>query len=255
MLLSLEQRAAEHPFHSKLRQEVRPRATLTEDGIAILPVEGVLARKPDLFEILELGFEDTSEVLGMVETAASNPQVRGILLSVDSPGGFLTGGPEVADAVREALKSKPVVTWTGGTMASLAYWIGSQASTVVASRSAQVGSIGVYATHVDYSKVYERVGLNISVFKNKEADYKAAGVHGTALTEEQKAHIQDGVQKSFREFKRSVASARPQVAEEAMRGQVLYGSEAKGAGLVDRIGDQSFALGLLRSQIRARKSA
>ncbi|MEY2466756.1 MAG: hypothetical protein QOD03_1277 [Verrucomicrobiota bacterium] len=249
----LEPLAAEHPFYKMLREKMKPQMSVREDGIAVVPVEGVLARKPDVFELF-YGMEDSTNVLDMVENARRNPDVKGVLLNVDSPGGFLTGGPEIADAIKATDKQKPVVSWVGGTMASLAYYIGSQASQVIASRSAQVGSIGVFTTHIDYSKMLEVAGVKVEVIKNKEADYKAAGVMGTALSDEQRAHIQERIQSSFKDFKRAVKSARPNVADETLRGQVLSGSEAKSAGLVDRVGDMSFALSVLRSEIRQRKN-
>jgi hypothetical protein len=67
------------------------------------------------------------------------------VLNVNSPGGFSVGGAEIADAVFEF--SKPTVVWVGGMMCSLAYWIGSQAGAVVATRSA---------------------GIEVKVFRNKE---------------------------------------------------------------------------------------
>lgn len=243
--------AAEHPFFKKVRETMKPQMQLRDDGVAIIPVEGVLARKPDVFELFS-GVEDSQAVLEMVESAQRNPDVRGVLLNVDSPGGFLTGGPEIADAVKATDKIKPVTTWVGGTMASLAYWIGSQASAVVASRSAIVGSIGVFTTHLDYSKFLEAHGVKVEVIKNKEADYKAAGVMGTALTTEQRSHIQDRIQASFREFRRAVTQARADVSDDVMKGQVFTGAEAKQAKLVDRIGDMNFAISVLKSTIRSR---
>lgn len=243
--------AAEHPALKRLRDATAPQVEL-RNGIAIVPVEGALARKPDVFELAYGGIEDSQRVLDMVEGAASNAEVSGILLNIDSPGGFLTGGPEIADAVKYAGKLKPVVAWTGGMMASLAYWIGSQAGTVIASRSAIVGSIGVYTALYDYSKYLEALGVKVEVIKNKEAAFKAIGMVGTSLNDEQRSHLQERIQASFSEFRRTVKSARPGVADESMRGQVFTGMEAKNAALVDRVGDMNFALSVLRSEIRAR---
>ncbi len=246
----IEPQAAEHPFYKQLREKLRPQMTVGEDGTAIIPVEGSLARKPDVIELF-YGVEDTSNILDMVESAGRNPEVRGALLDMDSPGGFMTGGPEVADAVRRLNKAKPVVAWTGGTMASLAYWIGSQAGAVVASRSAIVGSIGAFGAHFDYTKFLESLGVKVEIFKNSEGTFKAAGAFGTALTDEQRSHIQGRIQASFGEFRRAVTSARPGIQDEAMRGQTFSGGDAKKLGLVDRIGDRNYALSVLRSAIRS----
>lgn len=243
--------AAEHPQIAKMRGELKPVATI-KDGICMIPIDGPLARKPDVYEMLMLGMEDTQNVFDMIDAAARNPDVKGILLNIDSPGGFITGGPEVADLVTQTNRKKPVVAWTGGTMASLAYWIGSASAQIIASRSAQVGSIGVYGAHVDMTKALEADGVTVEVFKNTEADFKAIGLYGTALNDTQRAHLQEQVQTAFADFRKAVKASRPQVQDSAMRGQVLSGSEAKSVGLIDRVGDLNLALSVLKSEIRAR---
>jgi signal peptide peptidase SppA len=243
-------KAAEHPVYKRIREGLKPQMTVNASGVATLPIEGVLAQKPDVWEMLFSGVEDSNHVLEMVNEASNNPDVKAVVLAIDSPGGFMTGGPEIADAVAAMNKRKPVVAHTSGTMASLAYFIGSQAGTVVASRSAQVGSIGVYTTNVDYSRMLENAGVKVEVIKNKEADYKAAGVMGTPLTEAQRGYIQDRIQASFGEFKDAVKGARPQVTDDAMRGQVFYGKEAKSKGLIDAVGDLAYAQSIARSKIR-----
>lgn len=244
-------RAAEHPFLRQVREHVRPKIEMLEGGIAVVPIEGVLCRKPSVYELLFDGVEDTDSILGMVNDAASNPQVRGILLDVDSPGGFMTGGPEVGEAVKRATKSKPVVAWSGGQMCSLAYWIGSQAQAVISSRSADIGSIGVFCAFNDYSALLASMGIKVEVFKNKEAKFKAMGVPGTSLDEEQRAFMQEDVQRAFSEFKSTVRSSRPNVTDEAMMGNTMRGKFAKEAGLVDGIGDKAFAITKLRKGIKS----
>ncbi|MGN6556218.1 MAG: S49 family peptidase [Verrucomicrobiota bacterium] len=225
---------------------------LLSDGIAVLPIKGMMARNPNPFDQLFGDVEDTAAVLEMVQSAANNPGVSGMLLDFDSPGGFYTGGPEVADAIRAAQARKPVVAFVGGMGGSLAYWMVAQAGEVVASRSAQVGSIGAFATHLDLSKMFDDAGAKLEVIKNKEADFKAIGLRGTALTDEQRIHLQERVQTGFNEFRASVKSARPQVPDSAMRGQVFSGAEAKANGLVDRVGDVSYALACVREGIKKR---
>lgn len=245
--------AAEHPVFTRMREAVKPKLSYEDDGkIAVVPIKGVLERSPDVIDAVYFGVEDTEQILGLVESAANNPDVRGVLYKIDSPGGFVTGGPEVADAIKATAKRKPTMTWTGGMMASLAYWIGSQSESVVASRSALVGSIGTYQMHIDYSELYKAAGVKVEVIRNNEATYKAAGVMGTALTDEQRAHLQERTQAIHGGFAKAVKSARPELDSDNMRGQVFQGSEAKKIGMVDAIGDYSFALGMLRSAIRKR---
>jgi len=241
--------AAEHPVFQRIRADLAPKMEL-KNGVAMVPVQGTLAYNPDPFEMLYDGVEDSRNVMGMIHDAAGNPDVAGILLRMDTPGGMMLGGPEIADAVSLARRRKPVVAHAGGLCCSLGYMIASQADEIISNRSAIVGSIGVIASVTDYSKLLENHGIRFEYFTNKEAKFKGAGAMGTSLTDEQRNQLQAQVDSAFGVFKSMVLSARPQVKTEAMQGQTFRGSEAKSLGLVDRVGDESFAIGVLRSRIR-----
>lgn len=135
-------------------------------------------------------------------------------------------------------------------MASPAYWIGSQATEVIALRSAVVGSIGVFAGMYDYSKLFEEAGIKVEVFKNREATFKASGFPGTSLSEEQRGQIQSSIQATFAEFRDAVVSARPGIREDSMQGQTFIGREGVSRGLVDRVGEREFAIRVLRAMLR-----
>ena len=240
--------AAEHPMFSKFRESMRPKAEM-RGNLAIVPVQGALAYNPDVDEMFYDGVEDSRNVLSMVKSAAADSSVEGILLRMDTPGGMLLGGPEIADAVRSAAKSKPVVAHIGGLGASLGYMIASQAREVIANPSAIVGSIGVIASVTDWTGFLSNLGIKFEYFTNKEAKYKAAGAIGTSLTDDQRANIQGDIEKAFSLFKSTVLSKRPQVKPEAMQGQTFRGSEAKAMGLIDRVGDEDFAMSVLRASI------
>lgn len=239
---------AEHPRMQAMREEMKPQMTI-KDGIAHIPIEGALAYRPDPYEMAYYDVEDSRNVLEMVETAASDKDVKGLKLNIDSPGGFATGGFEIADAVANTRRIKPVVAHIGGTGASLAYLIASQANEVVANRASVVGSIGAYNVHVDRSRMIENAGVRVNVFKNKEAKYKAAGIYGTAMSDDQQAYYQSQAQGHFDDFKAMVLSARPSVSADVMQGQVFTGKAAQSVGLVDRVGSSTFATGVLRRMI------
>ena len=245
----LDPLAAEHPRLKELRESLAPKATMEAGGVAVIPVKGILARDPDPMEMAFFGMESTDALAAEVNRAAKDPAAKAILLDVDSPGGYLTGGPELADAVKRAAAAKPVVAWTGGQMASMAYWVGSQASHVSASRSATLGSIGVYVAVADRSEMFKANGVKMEVFKNKEATFKGMGVPGTALTDDQRDYMKERAQRAFDEFRSEVLSARV-VPPEAMKGQTFSGRESLANGLADSVGDRSWALAVARKLAR-----
>jgi len=241
---------AEHPAFTKLKNDLRPSMQVFGD-VAIVPVQGTLAYNPDPWEMLYDGVEDSRNVLAMLQQAAANPQVKGVLIRMDTPGGMLLGGPEMADAVDNLrAMEKPVVTHVGGMGASLGYLIASRSDEIVANRSAIVGSIGVISSVTDYSDYLAKLGIKFEYFTNDEATFKGAGAVGSKLTDDQRANIKASVNSAFQLFKTSVNERRPQVSADTMRGQTFRGSEAKKVGLVDRIGDENFALSVLRSHMK-----
>ena len=242
--------AAESSFHKSVRAYVAPKIEQLGD-VAIVPVQGTLAFNPDPFEMLWDGVEDSRNIVSMLNQCASDPKISGVLLRMDTPGGMLLGGPEISDAVdyNRAL-GKPVVTHVGGLGCSLGYMIAARSNEIVANRSAIVGSIGVISSVTDYSAMLEKLGVKFQYFTNDEAKFKGSGALGSQLTEDQKNNIQASVNSAFQIFKTAVTTTRPQVKAETMQGQTFRGDEAKKAGLVDRIGDESFALSVLRSYMK-----
>ncbi|WP_414660225.1 S49 family peptidase [Horticoccus sp. 23ND18S-11] len=226
-----------------LKQRERASAMSIADGVAEIPINGPLLRAPGILERVLLGATDTGAVSAKVSQAMLSPEVRSILLTIDSPGGAITGIPELAAQVRDAAKKKPVVAFTDGMMGSAAYWIGSQASTIVASTSANVGSIGVFFPWKDSSKAGEAAGIKTGVVKNTGGTYKGMGYPGTSYTEEQMAHLQARADELFAMFSRDVKSGRKRIQPEAMRGQAFFGESARAAGLVDRVSSHIDAWG------------
>ncbi len=152
-----------------LRRKWKSRATWR-----LCRLQGTLAYNPDPFEMLYDGIEDSRNVTAMLHDAADNSDAGGILLRMDTPGGMMLGGPEIADAVASARRRKPVVAHAGGLCCSLGYMIASQADEIISNRSAIVGSIGVIASVTDYSKLLENLGIKFEYFTNQEAKFKGA---------------------------------------------------------------------------------
>jgi ClpP class serine protease len=78
------------------------------------------------------------------------------------------GIPELAAEIRAARGKKPIVAVANYRAASAAYWLGSQADEFVASPSADVGSIGVFAAHEDVSGMQEKLGVKTTLISAKQ---------------------------------------------------------------------------------------
>ncbi len=215
---------------SDLRQPTPP-AYEVINGVAVLPMSGVLMKSPGW--LVDFGAMDTDAFAVLVRKATADASVSAILLDVDSPGGEVLGVPEAADAVAAARAAKPVIAYTCGMMASGAYWICSQASAIYTTKLAIVGSIGCYHAVYDYSAMYATAGIKVDLIKS--GAFKGVGVAGAPISEAAKVEMQAKVDKVGMEFRAAVSSARPQVKPEVMDGRDFFGADAVVIGLVDSV--------------------
>lgn len=220
------------------------------DGIAIVPVKGVMGRGFAGMDKLDLIFGaavDTETIAEELIEADEHEGVDAVMLDIDSPGGMVNGTPELADIV--AGMTKPVYAFSAGMMASAAYWLGSAAGGGVwATRSADVGSIGVYQLHLDYSALVAASGINAELFKTGE--FKAMGHPYFALTDKQRTQLQLEVDTIFGEFAEHVMKNRTKVDDDAMQGQTFSGESALDARLIDAlVRDRREMLAMIREDI------
>ena len=215
-----------------------PKRYSVVDGVAVLPLDGVLAKRMNLFMQVS-GGTSTQLAARDLRDALNDPEVHSVVLAVDSPGGTVDGTQALADMVRAAASGeKPIVTWASGTMASAAYWIGSAGlQAYIGDATTQVGSIGVVATHVDVSAAEAQKGVRTTEIT--AGKYKRVASAYAPLSEEGRKTLQDQVDYTYSVFVDAVAQNRrvsvDQVLERMADGRVFLGAQAIDAGLVDGI--------------------
>ena len=213
-------------------------AMTVQDGVAVIPVKGVIGKGLSAIE-KSCGACGVEDIAANIAAAENDPTVGAVLFDIDSPGGSVPGVPELAETIRTM--GKKSVAFTEGQMDSAAYWLASGTDCIYSTPSAEVGSIGVYMPWVDQTKRYEAAGVKVDVIKNTGGTYKGMGYPGTALTDEQRAHLQERVDGIFSMFTDAVLAKKPKVAADSMRGQTFMGKAAKKAGLVDALGSYADA--------------
>lgn len=222
-----------------------------QDGIAVIAISGVIDRKARISFFTGLPFtEGQDRIKGALEAAMSDPKVKGILLSVNSPGGAAAGTKELADAIAQASMKKPMAAYADGLAASAAYWLASATGKVYAPITAQVGSIGVIAVLTDWTKAAEKAGIARTVLYSGQ--WKAAGSPDKSLTDEERALFQSQLETLHSIFKNDVAARMGITAPASAwaEGQTVLGEEALELGLVSAIArDQSEAVSMLAATI------
>lgn len=226
-LIPMESR---QPAENVCGEEVEQEEMEIEDGVAYIPIGGVLARKTSAME-RGGGVVDYADIREELSIAEQDDSVVAIVLDMDTPGGTVGGCMETADLL--AGITKPVVAYTSGSIASAGYWLAAQCDRIVMTRGAQVGSIGVYCAFADISDYYKKMGVEVEVFSS--GDYKGAGYPGTSLTTKQKMQMQGEVDRLFSQFKDAVLSNRAEVPEDCMDGRMFDAEQAMEYKLVDDI--------------------
>lgn len=214
-----------------------PKPYTVDQGVAVLSVEGVIAKRANMFMDISGGV--STELLGRdLQAALADPQVHSIVMAVDSPGGTVDGTQALASIIRSGRDQKPIVTLASGLIASAAYWLGSAGSAVyIADKTTVSGSIGVVASHTDYSKA--RADRGITVTEITAGKYKRIASDNSPLSKEGKAHMQAQVDYYYSLFVDAVAEHRgvstDTVLAQMADGQTFIGQQGIDAGLVDGI--------------------
>lgn len=207
-----------------------------QGSVARIRIEGPIEQRGSIWTLL-FGGAALDFIEAEFDAALADPDVKGILLEVDSPGGTVYGVPELARRIRAARGQKPIVAVANAEAASAAYYLASQADEVVVTPSGQVGSIGVLYLHTDLTGMAEKQGVAFRIFRSQER--KADVNPYESLSEEAAADIQAKVDAYDAMFVQDVARGRGVTVEKVRAdygsGRMFLAKDALKAGLVDRI--------------------
>jgi signal peptide peptidase SppA len=227
-------------------EEVALPSMTVEDGVAVIPVSGVMGSKLTGME-KGSGAVDVADIIRDVEFSNQAEEVKSILLDIDSPGGMYQGTPELGDVL--ASSTKPVFSFSNGQICSAAFWTAASTKATFATRSACIGSIGVYCAMLDSTGYLEKMGLRMELFASDK--YKGAGTPGVPLTTDQRVLIQERVNRMAAEFKSHVVSMRGTVKPDTMLGQTFSAQEAQSLNLIDAVvSNRAEAIALAKEMIR-----
>lgn len=204
--------------------------------VAVMPIMGTLAHRMNMLSRAS-GGESVESIAATFRELVDDPKIDAIVLDVDSPGGSVAGIQELADEIYEARGSKPITAVANTLMASAAYWLASAADEIVATPSAQIGSIGVVAAHEDRSAMMEKLGVDMTLVS--AGRYKAENNPYEPMTDEGRAEVQRRVDETYGHFVDAVSRHR-RVPVDTVRngfgeGRVVGAREAVRLGMADRI--------------------
>ena len=205
-------------------------------AIAVLPLYGTIVQRANLATDI-CGGTSTQQFTAAFRDAMADDTVGAILIDIDSPGGSVYGTGELADEIRAARGVKPVVAYANSLAASAAYWVGSQASEFYVTGGGEVGSIGVWQAHEDWSKALEDEGVKTTLIS--AGKFKVEGNPYQPLDGDAQAFMQGRVDDYYAAFTGAVAKGRAVPVDQVRRGmgqgRVLGADAALAEKMVDGI--------------------
>ncbi len=207
-----------------------------KDKVAVIYLEGsMVADKSG--DTADAGSAFSSDVIKSMRKATDDPDVKAIVLRVNSPGGTPVAAEEIIYQINRSKEKKPVIVSMGDMATSAAYYISATTDKIYANPDTFTGSIGVIWVFKNKTRYYNEEGINFYIAKS--GNFKDVGADWRGLSESEKSYIQSIINESYDRFVCSVATGR-NLSESKVRqiadGRVYTGTSAKQMGLVDELG-------------------
>jgi len=180
---------------------------------------------------------DSTEIVAKIDEAANSDSIKGVLISVNSPGGAVAPSIEIAYAIKRLKAKKPVVAYAKGTLASGSYYASIWADEIIANPGSMVGSIGVIMKGADLSEVMQKIGIKTQgVHAGK---YKELGTTDRPWSDYEVNELNKVIQGTYDMFTADVADARGLDLKKRdfyANAHIFTAKQAMKVGLVDSLG-------------------
>ncbi|MBI9016952.1 MAG: signal peptide peptidase SppA [Phycisphaerae bacterium] len=207
------------------------------DAIAIVYVEGTIntGSSQDGFSGQSVGSRTIRKTLA---DARRNPDIKAVVIRVDSPGGSATASDIIYNAIQETAMVKPVIVSMGTVAASGGYYISCGCDTIFAEKATVTGSIGVVGGKMVIDELLNKIGITTYTFKRG----KNSGMYSSTepFSRSERRKFRTSMASIYDIFKCRVESTRKaklkRNIESLAQGKVYTGDEALELGLIDKIG-------------------
>jgi len=202
-----------------------------KEGVGIIELKGLIV--------------SSEQVLRHLAEFRNSPNVKSIILRIDSPGGAVGASQEIYQEVKRTNEVKPVVASMGSIGASGGFYAALGADTIMANPGTMTGSIGVIIKFPNLEGLFEKIGYKSEVIKS--GPLKDVGASNRPMSEEERNLMQDLIDNVYNQFVRDIAAARSMSEESIYKladGRVYTGEQALEVGLIDSLGNFTDAITL-----------
>ncbi len=198
----------------------------------------------------QLNSDETAseDIYQAIKKAEDNPNIKAILIDIDSPGGSGVAAKEIETTLKRSNKPSVAFIREGGQ--SGAYWLATGANIIFASNISSIGKIGVNASYLD--NIQKNIQEGYTYHSITTGDYKDLGDPNKPLTKEDENLLKNQINFVFEDFVKSVATNR-KLSEDKVKklanGSSYYGGEALRLGLIDKLGNMDDVSDYLKTNI------
>lgn len=215
-----------------------------KDRIAVVTLDGVIQDTGDASPFISTGYNHRL-FMSQLNKIYEDPSIKGVVLSVNTPGGGVLESSDIYDAIRliQEEKELPVYVSMGGMAASGGYYVSAPADKIFVHPETITGSIGVIMESINFAKLAEKYGIDFNTIKT--GPYKDIMSGSREMTDEERDMLQEMINDSYDRFVDIIVEGR-EMSEEAVRkvadGRILNGRQAIEAGLADDYGKMNDAV-------------
>ena len=218
-------------------QDDRPFAFDAESGIAYVPVEGELVHRFGHLDPYS-GMTGYDAIKLKSRMIGEDRAVKGALFDFDTPGGEVYGADAAAEAIYELREVMPVWALVNEMAMSSGYWLASAAHNVFVPPTGDLGSIGVFMLHVDWSRALDADGITVTIIH--AGAHKVDGDPFHPLPDDVRAVFQAEAETIRALFAAKVARNRGLTEETVLdtEARIFMGPAAVDAGLADAVASE-----------------
>ncbi len=219
-----------------------------KDRIAVLKVDGIIQDTGS--SLFAADGYNHKQFMSQLNDILNDKTVKGVVLSVNSPGGGVVESSDIYDAIKEIQEKRevPIYVAMGGMAASGGYYISAPAEKIFVHPETITGSIGVIMESVNYAKLAEKYGIDFNTIKT--GPYKDIMSGSREMTEEEHEMLQEIINDSYERFVSIVAEGRDMSVADVKKvadGRILNGRQAIESHLADEVGKVADAIDALKA--------
>jgi protease-4 len=197
---------------------------------------------------------DDRKMQELIDKIAKAPQVKAVIVDIDSPGGTTTGGEAMYDAIRRLAEKKPVVAVCGTMATSAAYIVALATDRIFVYGNTITGSVGVLFQWADVTELLHTLGIKVEEVKSGPLKAVPSPFEPTdEKTREMTENMVDDAKAWFFDLVAKRRSIAPDSVAGLTEGRIYSGRQAVALKLVDTIGDEKAAIAWLQDERQVAK--